>query len=162
MKLKLTIVLITFLAMFSCFQGKDLIKPKPNPDGKAKILIGADATDLKNQIIKDLFNKYSDYHFDITDLKKFSKSDYTDYSVIILMDEVWAGLKLNKKLQKSLNRMTADDKKKLVLFITAGDPDYKYQYEDIDAITSASKIDKKDSLILEIQKEIDEILGVQK
>ncbi len=50
-------------------------------------------------------------------------------------------------------------KDNVVLFMTAGDPDWTYSYQGVDAITSASVVEKEDVKFEEIVQQIDQLLN---
>jgi hypothetical protein len=77
------------------------------------------------------------------------------YDVVLLIDKCKMGMRMNSTTKK----LTAElDQKKLVVFITAGDADWKYSDNGIDAVTSASKKGKEPDVVQEIAKKIDVVL----
>ncbi len=52
-----------------------------------------------------------------------------------------------------------EDNNNVVLFMTAGNPDYEYSYGGVDAITSASRIANEEEIFTELSEEIDRIIG---
>jgi hypothetical protein len=51
-----------------------------------------------------------------------------------------------------------EDNKNIVLLLTSGDSDWKYSNKDIDAITSASKLEDEELIYSKISKKIDQII----
>ena len=49
--------------------------------------------------------------------------------------------------------------KNIVLLYTAGDPDWKYQYHELDAITSASQVEDQDRVFNELTYQIDVLVS---
>ncbi len=122
-----------------------------------KILIAGDSSEFKDKIRELIIGEFKLYYsIDVVNIEKLNKIDSTIYSGIIIMDTcmVWSGFNPSLKsfMEKSNNR------EKTILFITAGDPDWKYSYMDVDAITSASDIDNEDVVYNRIKSEIKTIL----
>ena len=63
-----------------------------------------------------------------------------------------------------MNSFLEDNQSKdnVVLFMTAGDPDWTYSYQGVDAITSASVVENEDVKFQEITQQIDQIINSKK
>ncbi len=55
-----------------------------------------------------------------------------------------------------------ENRKKTVLSMTAGDPEWTYSYKGVDAITSASRVAKEDDFFNRIDKDIERVLALAK
>ena len=63
---------------------------------------------------------------------------------------------------KYLNKLTEDDKQKVIVLTTTMNPNWKNMLVSVDAITSASKMNYIDSISLEISKKIKKMLSQNK
>jgi hypothetical protein len=51
-----------------------------------------------------------------------------------------------------------EEKKKLILFLTAGNPKKNYKFSDVDCITAASQANKEGEIVEEISARINSML----
>jgi hypothetical protein len=76
--------------------------------------------------------------------------------VVLILDTclAWSGF------NPSVNTFLENNKSKdnVVLFMTAGDPDWTYSYQGVDAITSASVVENEDVKFEEITQQINQLL----
>ena len=157
LQVKIICISIIFLIFFySCSKDVNkMIVSIKNP--KHKIIIGSVKSKFKEKVIEEIVNKYKKTsEIEVTGLSKMKNISYKKYDVIVIMDECWAWMKFNKKVKTIFNKIEV--KKKIVLFITAGKPDWKWKYKGIDAITSASIKGKEKDAANRIIKRIDEVL----
>jgi len=77
--------------------------------------------------------------------------------VVLIMDTCLAWTDFNPSLKAFVEDLEGG--KNVVLFMTAGNPDWTFSYKDIDAITSASRIENEDTVFAEIVKRIDGIVA---
>ncbi len=123
-----------------------------------KILIAADVSEFKNKILKRILETFqAKYNIDIVNIYKLNKMSIDEYSAVLIMDTcmAWTGFNLSLKsfIEKKENR------DKAVLFITAGDPDWKYSYLELDAVTSASEIENEEIVYSELIARVKTILS---
>ncbi|MBW1894920.1 MAG: hypothetical protein JRI91_14680 [Deltaproteobacteria bacterium] len=52
-----------------------------------------------------------------------------------------------------------EKKDNIVLFMTADDVEWEYSYQNVDAITSASEIENKETVTAKLSERIDEIIS---
>ncbi len=76
--------------------------------------------------------------FEEIDLKKLRKTDISKYDAYILFATCRAW-NITKKVRKFIDRIPAEKHSKILVYSTAGDPDWKYKDETINNISSASK-----------------------
>lgn len=77
--------------------------------------------------------------------------------MILVMDDSEAWTLWNFSLKSFLKK--TENCNNIVLFITAGDPDWKYRYKDLDAITSASIVGNEDRVFNELTVKIDGMIS---
>lgn len=150
------IALIAGLALLSC---KDPIPPTvyTNPGAEHTIMITGYDTEFKSALMEEIVAKYSPIcRIEIVDISKAPKADYSQYSAIILMDEVEAGMMMNRRARKIIGKIEPKDK--LIAVITAGDEDWEYEKKGVEAITSASVMSEQDKVLEEIYKRVDSLI----
>ncbi len=157
MKLKLfkySILLILGLSLISCSSKvkKEYIVIQ---DSAYKIVIASDQSDYKDAIRGMLVEKYKSNSIDIVNIEDLEGIDEKHYDVVVILDTCMAWSGFNPSLKNFIDR---NKEKNTVLFITAGDPDWKYNYKGVDAITSASEIELKDGIFNKIAEQIDKII----
>jgi len=146
--------LVILVLLFGCKKG---LEQKNIGESSNKILIAGVKSDFKEKVMKQLFDKFSDdYSFEIRPLKVLRSINYSDYSKILVIDSCEAWMKFNPTVSNHLSKLSEDDKKKLILFITAGDPEWQFSSNGVDAITSASEDDKLDNVVKQISERIEE------
>ena len=125
-----------------------------------EMLIAADASPFKDGIRERLIENYRDQgtvtQIGISNLKKIEPNDY---DVILIMDTCLAWTHFNPSLKAFLDRNT--DRHNVVLFITAGDPDWAFSHNGLDAVTAASEIENETLVLTKLMGRIDGILATQ-
>lgn len=152
----LLIVIIALAAFISC---KDTIPADvyENPDADCKIMITGVSSEFKNAVLEDIVEKYSETcQIEIVEFSKAHKIDPDDYAAIILMDEVEGWMILNRRARRLIRKV--EPREKLIPFLTAGDEEYEYEKNGIDAITSASEMDKVEESVATISERIDALI----
>ena len=122
------------------------------------MIIASDSSEFKDSIRRRIISKYSEYgNVEVVNMNKLKSIRPEDYDVILIIDTCmsWGGLNWSLKsfLDKSI------DRKNVVLFMTSADPEWEFSYKDVDAITSASKIQDEETIFAVISSEIDIILA---
>lgn len=129
-------------------------------DGKCNIIIAAvrgRTSEFKEAIIHGLVERYKDTcTIEVMDVSKAEQLMAKSYNVLVLVDRCGWGMRFNAEVKEMVDEL---DKENIVLFVTAGDPDFEYSYAGIDAITSASEKEREQEVIREISAKIDELLS---
>lgn len=149
-------ILVVFL-LSSC--SKKIIETSIESDkAMNKILIAADASEFKDNILKRILETFQvEYNIDIVNIDKLNKMSIDEYSAVLIMDTCMAWTGFNPSLKLFLEKK--GNRGKTVLFITAGDPDWKYSYLEIDAVTSASDIKNEENVYSELVARVKTILS---
>ncbi len=148
-------ILILFL-LIAC------AKPQYRPDSiiaspSFKMLIASNGTDFKNVIFDRLVDRYKDSgNIYLTSINKLNRLNPKIYDVIVIMDSCIAGSRFNRSIKRFLNGIVTKDK--VVLVLTAADPEWQFSYKGIDAITSASAVENEDKIFTLATLQIDQIL----
>jgi hypothetical protein len=128
---------------------------------KYNFVFASDSTEFKDSIRGKLIAKYSGQaNIDLVNIDKIKDIKAKDYDVILIIDTCIGGARGNTSLNSFLTNL--ENNKKTVLFITAGDSDWKFNDKRIDAITSASKIENIEPIYSQISKKIDQIIADKK
>jgi hypothetical protein len=141
---------------FSCRAGVQE-EVHENPEASHKILITGTSSDFKAIIIQGLLERYGDAcQIEILPSDDLIGIEPADYDAIVIMDELRMGRTFGGKPRELARQV--DDKRKVILFVTAGKEDWRYSAEGIDAITAASKAGKEGEALESIAERIDWVL----
>lgn len=122
------------------------------------LLIGGVTSEFKEVIVTRLVDRYKDQgNIDLVDLSKLNQVQCEEYDVILVMDSCQAWSLFNFSLKSFLKK--TENCHNVVLLFTAGDPDWEYQYNDLDAITSASMVRDEDRVFNELTAKIDNMIS---
>jgi flavodoxin len=153
------LVMGVVLLVYAC-SGNIQEKKMENPGAKFRLLIAViegRASEFKEAVIQQMIEKYKDTcAIDVLNVSQTEQITQKQYDVVLLIDRCKWGMKFNSTFKKLAAEL---DQKKLVVFITAGDADWKYSDNGIDAVTSASKNGKEQDVVQEIAKKIDAVLN---
>lgn len=153
------ILLITVIAPAVFVSCKDTIPAKiyENPGADCKIMISGVSSEFKDAILNDIVDKYSETcQIEIVEFSKAHKIDPDNYDAMVLMDEVQGWMILNRRTRRFIHKF--EPKRKLVLLLTAGDEEYEYEKDGIDAITSASVLNNTSGIAEEIIARLDALI----
>jgi hypothetical protein len=147
---------LIFLASNSCTSSvKETQLSHENP--QFSMVIASDSSEFKDSIRNRVIQQYqNEGNIEIVNIKRLKDIDPTDYDVVLIIDTclAWSGF------NPTLNSFLEDNQSKanIVLFMTAGDPDWTYSYQGVDAITSASVVENEDVKFEEITQQINQLL----
>lgn len=132
-----------------------------NPDASFRLIIAGDSSDFKDSIRDRVMNNYKNVcHIDVVNLDKLEGIDYDEYDAVLIMDSCMAWGGFNKEVKNYINSLP--DNRKVVVFFTAGNPEWKYNYKGVDAITSASLPAKEADVTNQLIQKIDLLLNKEK
>jgi hypothetical protein len=127
-------------------------------DPQFNMLIAGDASAFKDTLRARIIGHYQGQSdIDVINIKKLKQVRLSDYDVVLIMDTTLAWTGFNPSLKAFLKNLP--DTHKVVLFMTAGDPDWDFSFQDLDAITSASNIENEAAVFNEIVTHIDRIVA---
>jgi hypothetical protein len=122
------------------------------------MLIAGDSSEFKDDVRQMIIDKYrTDCAIEVVNISRINTLDAGVFDVVVIMDTCMAWSGFNTSLKSFLN--TEKNRKKTVLAMTAGNPDWQYSYQGVDAITSASVIDNKENYFARIDTKIQAILS---
>jgi hypothetical protein len=148
------LVLMLFLSCSKQIPEQRFVTENPRYD----LLITGVTSEFKSDIITRIVDRYKDQgNVDLINLDKLDQLQCDDYDAILVMDSVQAWSMWNFSLKSFLEK--TENCKNVVLLYTAGDPDWKYQYHELDAITSASQIEDQERVFNELTYAIDVLIS---
>lgn len=150
------VVSCLFLSLYSCTRGVKETRLS-REDSSFSMIIASDSSEFKNSIRNRIIQHYQDEgNLEVVNIKRLKEINSLDYDIVLIIDTTlaWSGF------NPSLNTFLEDNqfKDNVVLFMTAGDPDWTYSYQGVDAITSASVVENEDGKFEEIRQQIDQII----
>jgi hypothetical protein len=127
-------------------------------NAKYDLLITGVTSEFKADIISRIIDRYKDQgNVDLVYMDKLDQLQCDDYDAILVIDSVQAWSLWNFSLKSFLEK--TENCKNIVLLYTAGDPDWEYQYHELDAITSASQVEDQDRVFNELTYAIDVLIS---
>lgn len=152
----LILIICALVLFFSCRSGvKEEVHE--NPEASHKILITGTSSEFKGLIIQDLLERYSEvFQIEIFPSDDLVGIDPADYAAIVIMDELRMGRTFGGKPRELARQV--DDKRKVILFITAGKEDWQFSAEGFDAITAASEVGRAGEVLEQIAERIDRLV----
>ena len=128
-----------------------------NPDASHQILITGTTSEFKDIVVAGIVERYRQAcHIEILPSSRVKRANFNNYSAIVIMDECRAWMAFNTRTMELIRKIK--DKDRIILFITAGDPDWQFSTQGIDAITSASEKGKEGQVIEKISVRIDDLI----
>ena len=129
-----------------------------NLNAPHKIVIASNGSDFRDSIRDKVIRKYSNNcYIEVINLDRLQAIEYERYDAILIMDAIIAWGGLNSEMRNYIDSLS--DKKKVVLFLSAGDEELKYSYNGVDAISSASVVTEEEKVVQEITGKIDILLS---
>jgi hypothetical protein len=150
---------ITFILMLTLSCSKQIPEQRfVNESARYDLLITGVTSEFKADIISRIIDRYKDQgNVDLVYMDKLDQLKCDDYDAILVIDSVQAWSMWNFSLKSFLEK--TENCNNVVLLYTAGDPDWKYQYHELDAITSASQVEDQDRVFNELTYAIDVLIS---
>ncbi|MBF0103031.1 MAG: hypothetical protein HQK77_19205 [Desulfobacterales bacterium] len=121
-----------------------------------RILLAAEASAFKDTLATNIACALKNRaYIKMVDVNEVSNESSENYHVIILINTCVA-FHIDRQVSDYLEKITRKDN--VILITTAGDADWNAKISDVDAITSASTMDKVDPLTDHILDKIDQLL----
>lgn len=154
---RFVIVIIALVGLVYACGGQVQEVKIENTEQECQLLIGAiRASDFKNAVVKGIVDKYeATCSIEVMNVGNVKEITQKTYDVVLLVDGCRAGMRFNGKLKNFLDELTQQN---VVVFVTAGDSEWEYSYNGVDAVTSASQDEKTQEVIQEIADKIDGLL----
>jgi len=147
---------LIFLSSYSCTRSVKETR-LIHEDSSFSMIIASDSSEFKDRIRNSIIQQYQNQgNIEVVNIRRLKDIDPTVYDVVLIMDTCLAWSGFNPALIAFLEGNESKDN--VVLFMTAGDPDWTYSYQGVDAITSASVVENEDVKFQEITQQIDQII----
>ena len=156
---KWTIAMIILVLMLTLSCAKEIPEQRFTAENaKYDLLITGVTSEFKADIISRIVDRYKDQgNVNLVNMDKLDQLQCDDYDAILVIDSVQAWSYWNFSLNSFLEK--TENCKNVVLLYTAGDPDWEYQYHELDAITSASQVEDQDRVFNELTYAIDVLIS---
>ncbi len=161
--LVIVVVVVLFIVTFSIYlyihrQGNIKTFEAGNQNAKKRLLIASQGSDFKNRLVDGLIQNLREKQLyikviDVTNLSAINENEW-NAMVFIHTTEKW---ELQPDVKKYLDR--AKDLKKVILITTSGSGDWQTKDYKVDIITSASKNEELKTLVPDILKRLNSIMG---
>jgi hypothetical protein len=123
-----------------------------------ELLVISDQSEYKSDIRRRIINRYKNRgNITVMGVKHLGRVECDLYDAILVMDTCKAWMWFDLSLKSFLKRTRHCNN--IVLYLTAGDPEWTYQYGGLDAITSASDAGKKDAVLNRLTTRIDPLIS---
>ncbi len=151
------ILLLPVLFLAQCAKGIREVGPA---DAKKRIMIAALPSEYKDRITQGLVDRYKDRsRVTVMPIEKLNSVEYKKYDALVVIDALMAWQMFNVRTRWFIGGIKdPEEKKKIVLFFTAGKPSANYSVMGVDCITGASTINTEAEVISNISERIDRIL----
>ena len=126
--------------------------------GEKRLLIAAQQSEFKETVVSKVVEglEQDACYVKVIDVKNLRKESTADYEAIVVVNtrKMW---RLNRHAKKFLKKV--QESKKVVLLTTAGDPQWKAKGVQVDAITSASRMDEVGAIAETVLEKVRALLG---
>jgi len=129
-------------------------------DSKERLLIATQESEFKDAVLSKLVKGFEkeNIFIEVIDLANLSSKSTDDYRAIVIIND-YRFFQINQHTRQFLENVNEYDRKKVVLLTTAGSPHLMLEETEVDAISSASKNAKADSVSEMIIKKVNTILS---
>jgi hypothetical protein len=130
-------------------------------DAKKKIVIATMSSEYKDRITQGLADRYKGRtRVTMVPIDRLNSLEVKKYDALVIIDALLAWQMFNARTRWFIGGIKdPDEKKKIVLFFTAGKPSPDYSVMGVDCITGASEMKEEAEVIRKISERIDGILN---
>jgi len=127
--------------------------------GEARVLIANQGSEFKDAVVEKLQDEMqeSGIFFTVQKLNILGRTKPEEWDAVVILHAVKIG-SINKNVERFFNQI--DDYSKVVVCTTCGDKDMVSEKYGIDSITAASKKEEASALTRQIEKRLQNILGI--
>ena len=126
-------------------------------EGAPEVLIAVRPSEFKEKIVKQLTDRYQkSAHITVIDIDALDEARLEDFDAMVVLGARMGFLMFSGEERRFLNRLRTPER--AVMVMTAAVHDWKWDREDIDVITGASKPSYQASILARITRRLDEIL----
>lgn len=127
--------------------------------GEAPVLIANQGSEFKDVVVENLRDEMreSSISFTVQKLNTLGRAEPEEWDAVVILHAVKIG-SINKNVERFFNRI--DDYSKVIVCTTCGDKDMVSEKYGIDSITAASKKEEVSTLTQQIEKRLQNMLGI--
>jgi CO dehydrogenase/acetyl-CoA synthase epsilon subunit len=153
------ITVISLLIILPSCGSRQLVETKfINEKAKLRFIIAGDSSEFKDSIREEIIEKYKNScNIEIVNIEKLGNISRENFDFILIMQTIKGWGMLNPEMKDFINKIK--DKDRIILFATSMNPYYNYSYEGIDAVTTASQMEKKDEIVKKLSEKIDGLIS---
>ncbi len=157
MRFLLVVLPLSALLLAHCGKGIREVGPA---DAKKKIMIATMSSEYKDRITAGLEERYRGRsRVSLVPIEKLNSVDTKGYDALVVIDALMAWQMFNARTRWFIGGIKdPEEKRKIVLFFTAGKPSPDYRVMGVDCITGASEMKEEAEVIRKISERIDRIL----
>ncbi|TFH41624.1 MAG: hypothetical protein E4G96_05125 [Chrysiogenales bacterium] len=161
MKNRVCIIMVLCAAAVFAQCGKNIRRMETGrADAGKKILIAAFYSDYKDTIVQGLVERFRDTaKITVVPLSDLGGVHHGDFDALVVIDSLRAWKMFNTRTRHFIRKIDdPEGRKKIVLFLSAGNPKKNYSILGVDSITAASEADQDTAIIEKISERVREIL----
>jgi hypothetical protein len=125
-----------------------------------KIMIAVYPSEYKNRVAQGLADRYRDRSkVTLLPISRLNSVEYRSYDALVVIDALMAWQMFNVDSSWFVGKIREQETlKKIVLYLTAGNPKEHYRFQGIDCITGASVMSGEGDAIDKISARVDALL----
>ena len=153
------VLIIIIICIWIVMNWQGVIDPYQvgNPDSHIKVLIASQGSEFKDKLLNDLVQqlKSDKMYMSIIDVTSLEKENVTDWSAVVIIHTTQAH-HMPKSVRTYLERFSSLSK--VVLVATSGGGDEMVTEFDVDAISTASRLESVDKIYKRTISKVENIL----
>jgi len=133
-------VALLLAILFSCTARYVTTSEYGDLNAASRVLIATTSTDFKDAVVEKVSKALAgdDVYVKVIDLKAVDHAESEKFDAILLVTKLYYG-HIDGHVSAFLRKSDTDKKSKIIVLTTAGDPDWKAENLDVDAISGASR-----------------------
>ncbi|OHD66169.1 MAG: hypothetical protein A2176_07975 [Spirochaetes bacterium RBG_13_51_14] len=154
-------IAVSLCVIFFLHCGKNIREMEAGPaHAKHKIIIAAFYSDFKETIVEGLVDRLKDKAMvTVVPLNKLEDIDVSAYHAVAIIDSLRAWKLFNVRTRSFIEKIKdPEEKKKIILFLSAGNPKKNYNIAGVDSITAASVRDSNREIVDALAAKIEAVL----
>lgn len=126
-------------------------------NARFSILIASDASDFKDAVRRRVFEHYKTYsNVEVVNIRRLKTIKADDFDAVLIIDTCLGWSHFNPTMKAFID--AAHQPEHVILFMTVDDTEWKFTYQSVDAITSASLIEDEERVAADLIQKLDQIL----
>ena len=112
-----------------------------------RVLIATQESQFKESVVNKVIEELEgdEVYIEVVDLKALSQKPPERYEAVVILNE-YQFFRLNHHVREYLKNADEEEKKRIILITTAGSPHRMREVTEVDAISSASKPERADTV----------------